>query len=183
MCNYLNIICKFAFKLFYLNNLFRISMSRRSSNPQTPHPIWKEICPWSSISILTLSISCSVDFYPLTRDLNWNPELLLWRAGFVFLYNRSLPVSSFFETTWMWFLQNLVLISEPRGFLRPLFFECLGAHSQIQGMFPILILKFCFRNLFQGMLAICRLFFVRHLIQECQRRNCVKQNVGSVLKT
>ena len=80
-------------------------------------------------------------------------------------------------------MQNLVLISEPRGFLRPLFFECLGAHSQIQGMFPILILKFCFRNLFQGMLAICRLFFVRHLIQECQRRNCVKQNVGSVLET
>ena len=91
-------------------------MSRRSSNPQTPHPIWKEICPWSSISILTLSISCSVDFYPLTRDLNWNPELLLWRAGFVFLYNRSLPVSSF-ETTRMKALQ----VSFPRFLLGPFF--------------------------------------------------------------
>ena len=31
-----------------------------------------------------MSISCSVDFYPLTRDFNWNPELLLWRALFSF---------------------------------------------------------------------------------------------------
>ena len=37
MCNYFNIICKFAFKLFYLKNLFRISMCRRSSFSQ---------CPW-----------------------------------------------------------------------------------------------------------------------------------------
>ena len=49
--NYLNNIYKFTFKwyclmiLFQLYNLFRISMRRRSSNPQTPHPIWKEI--WS----------------------------------------------------------------------------------------------------------------------------------------
>ena len=97
-------------------------MSRRSSNPQTPHPIWKEICPCkSSISILTLSTSCSVDFYPLTRDFNWNPELLLWRVGFVFLYNRSLPVSSF-ETMRMWFLQDLVLISEPLYISSSIFF-------------------------------------------------------------
>ena len=46
--NYLNIVYKFTFKLFYLKNLFRISMRRRSSNPQTPHPIWKEICPYKS---------------------------------------------------------------------------------------------------------------------------------------
>ena len=60
-------------------------MCRRSSNPQPPNPIWKEICPCkSSVSILTLSISCSVDFKLLARDFNLNPELLLWRAGFVF---------------------------------------------------------------------------------------------------
>ena len=89
MCNYLNIICKFAFKLSYLKIFLETICFEfpcvTSSNPQTPHPIWKEICPSkSSISILTLSISSSVDFYHLTRDFNWNPELLLWKAGFVF---------------------------------------------------------------------------------------------------
>ena len=140
-------------------------MRRRSSNPQTPNPIWKEICPCkSSISILTLSISCSAAFYPLTRDFNWNPELLLWRAGFVFLY-RSLPVTSF-ETIQMWFLQSLVFISEPRRFHRPLFFEYLGVHFPNSGYVSNSVLKFriridglCLRqgvfwNLFRDLLAL-----------------------------
>ena len=75
---------------------------------QIPNPIWKEICPCkSSISILTLSISCSVDFYPLARDLNLNPELLLWRALFSF---RLKPYRSckclFRNNIWMWFTFN-----------------------------------------------------------------------------
>ena len=58
-------------------------MRRRSSNPQTPHPIWKDICPCkSSVWRLTLSNSSVVDFYPLTHDFNLTPELLLWQALF-----------------------------------------------------------------------------------------------------
>ena len=44
---------------------FVSNFHRRSSNPQTPHPIWKDICPCkSSIWRLTLSNSSVVDFYP-----------------------------------------------------------------------------------------------------------------------
>ena len=92
MYNYLNIIYKFTFKLFYLMIFFEIICFKfpcvagaQNDRPQTPHPIWKDICPCkSSIWRLTLSNSSVVDFYPLTRDFNWNTELLLWRAGFVF---------------------------------------------------------------------------------------------------
>ena len=60
-------------------------MHRRRSIPQTPNPIWKEICPCkNSIWTLTLSNSSLVDFYHLTHDFNWNPELPFWRAGCVF---------------------------------------------------------------------------------------------------
>ena len=120
---------------------------------------------------------CVFNFYRLKRDFPIDARnYCLWKIDCVLILHKPLPMSAFFyETIRMWFLQTLVFIFEPRGFLRPLFFECLGAHSQIQGMFPILILKFRFRNLFQGMLAICKLFFAWHLIQECQRGNCVKQ--------
>ena len=137
-------------------------MRRRSSNDRTLSPIWKDICPCkSSIWRLTLSNSSVVDFYPLTRDFNWNPELFLWRAG-GFFYNRSLPVSSF-ETIWMWFLQNLVFISEPHGFLRPLFFEYLAVRFPNSGYVSNSVLKCSlhdWRTLFASVVRVsCRSVF------------------------
>ena len=83
-------------KLFYINfglryfilwrnNLFSNFHASPELEWPTPNPIRKKICPGkSSISILVLPNSSVVDFFHLTRDGNWNPELLLWRASFAF---------------------------------------------------------------------------------------------------
>ncbi len=102
-----------------------------------------------------------------------------------FFKNSSLPVSSS-EKIQMWFLQNVVFISEPRRFHRVFFCDCHSSNEEFVPEILVLLPRLCrnfmlgltgfvwerFGNWFRGLLALCSFFFCRVFSQE--RRRCVE---------
>ena len=176
---YTNLLSSYFVKWYFFEKYFDFHASPELEW-QTPNPIWKEICPCKSSGwTLALPNSSVVDFYHVPRDFNWNPELLLWRAGFVFsqvsfcryLLFRRWVCDFFCKIMWFWY---------PSRFHRPLFSEYLGVHFPNFGYISNSVLKFriridglCFRsgvfwNLFRDLLAFC-IFFGGVFSQQCPK--------------